>query len=67
MFSKLPKDEGEFACPVSALNKWLEGTLARLYERCGRPMRRGCESLFSCNKGTQRYPKPRAVSAGVLN
>jgi hypothetical protein len=41
MFSKLPNDEGKFACPVSALNKWLEGTLARLYERCGRPLRPG--------------------------
>jgi hypothetical protein len=41
MFSKLPNDDGEFAYPVSALKKWLEGTLVRLYERCGRPMRPG--------------------------
>lgn len=41
MFSKLPNDEWEFACLVSALNKWLEGHLARLYVRCGRPVRPG--------------------------
>jgi hypothetical protein len=41
MFSKLPNDEGGISSPASALNKWLEGTLARLYERCGRPLRPG--------------------------